>query len=251
MKISIITTSFNSEKTIEDTIKSVLNQSYSNIEYIIVDGGSKDDTLDIVNKYKNKISRVISEKDDGIFDAMNKGVKLATGDIVGILNSDDFYVDNYVLESIVYNFQEKKCDACYGNLIYIDQDDKKKVTRYWRADDFQEKKLNYGWAPPHPCFFVKKSVYEKYGYFRLDFPIAADYELMLRFIKLGKIKLSYLDKNLVYMREGGNSGNGIIQRIKGLNELVHSWRVNNLKVPKLFFWKRPLFKIHQFFSKPF
>lgn len=249
MKISIITPSFNSEKTIGDTIKSVVGQTYKDIEYIIVDGGSKDKTLKIVNKYKDKISKIVSEPDRGIFDAMNKGIDLAEGDIVGILNSDDFYADNDIIEKVVECFQKNDIDSCYGDIIYIDKDDISKKVRYWKAGEYKEKKLNNGWIPPHPAFFVKREVYQKYGKFRLDFHIAADYELMFRFLKIYKISTFYLPKVLVFMRTGGNSARDLKQRVKGWQELKRAWIVNNLKPPNFFILKRIFFKLPQFFFK--
>lgn len=238
MKISIITPSFNSEKTIEDTIKSVLSQTYQDIEYIIIDGGSKDKTLDIINKYKNKISKIISEKDNGIYDAMNKGIKLATGEIIGILNSDDLYFDEFVLENVVRIFKENNnIDCLWGNLVYF-KDNPNKFIRIWITGNYKSGIFKIGWVPPHPTFFVKKEIYKKYGYFRLDFPVAADYELILRFLEKYKIKGYYLSKFLVKMRVGGNS-NKLNNIIKGNLECIRAWKVNGLKIP----FYTPFFRI--------
>lgn len=246
MKISIITVSYNSSQTIEDTIVSVLAQNYQDLEYIIVDGNSTDTTMDIVNKYKDKINKIISEKDSGIYDAMNKGIKMATGDIIGILNSDDLYKSQTVLKDVADCFKEKNIDACYGNIEYVDRCDIKKVVRFWRAGEYKKEKLNSGWIMPHPAFFVKKEVYNKYGLFNLDFRIAADYELMFRFLLKG-IKLGYINKTLVSMREGGFSGQSYTQRKKGWEELKRAWVVNGLLVPKFFIARRLLFKTKQYF----
>lgn len=246
MKISIITVSYNSSQTIEDTIVSVLAQNYQELEYIIIDGNSTDTTMDIVNKYKDKIHKIISEKDGGIYDAMNKGIKMATGDIVGILNSDDLYKSLTVLKDVVDCFKERNFDACYGNIEYVDRCDIKKVVRFWRAGEYKKEKLNSGWIMPHPAFFVKKEIYDKYGLFNLGFRIAADYELMFRFLLKG-IKVGYIDKTLVSMREGGFSGQGYVQRKKGWGELKKAWTANGLSVPKFFIARRLLFKIKQYF----
>ncbi|MGC9047013.1 MAG: glycosyltransferase family 2 protein [Minisyncoccia bacterium] len=229
MKISIITPSFNSEKTIEETIKSVLSQSYENIEYIIIDGGSKDKTLAIINQYKDKISKIVSEPDKGIYDAMNKGIKLASGEVVGILNSDDLYADEKVIETIVETFKNYDVDCAWGDLVYF-LDNPNKIIRIWKSSDYKEGLFERGWVPPHPTFFVKKEIYEKFGYFRLDFPVAADYELMFRFLKKYKIKWKYIPKILVKMRAGGTA-NKFKNIIKGNLECIRAWKVNDFKIP--------------------
>lgn len=237
MKISIITPSFNSGKTIEETIKSILSQTYKNIEHFIIDGGSKDNTLEIIKKYNylDKFAfyldygfKFVSEPDRGIYDAMNKGIKLATGDIVGILNSDDIYFDESVIENVMKIFKENQIDCLWGDLVYF-KDDPSKFIRIWKAGSYKPGIFKTGWVPPHPTFFVKKEIYEKYGYFRLDFPVAADYEIMLRFLEKYKIKGYYLPKFLVKMRAGGNA-NKLKNIIKGNLECIRAWKVNNLKI---------------------
>ncbi len=245
MKISIITICYNSEKTIKDTIESVLSQTYPDVEYIIIDGRSKDGTLDIVKKYSSQIAEIISEPDKGIYDAMNKGIKKATGEIIGIINSDDFYCNKDIIATVVNQFKKTGVDACYGNIQYIDRDNIEKKVRFWRAGEYRKEKLRSGWIMPHPAFFVKRSVYEKYGLFNLDFKIAADYELMLRFL-LRHITLSYIDETLVSMREGGTSAASIKHRKKGWRELKRAWEVNHLDVPFLFIVRRVLSKVRQY-----
>lgn len=246
MKFSIITISYNSEKTIEDTITSVLSQNGVDLEYIIIDGGSKDGTLEIINKYKDKISKIVSEPDRGVYDAMNKGVKLTTGDIIGILNSDDFYKDRNVLKDVSKVFHDGDFDACYGDIEYVDRNDIKKIVRFWKSGEYRKDKLDTGWIMPHPAFFVKKEIYNKYGLFNSDFKLAADYELMLRFLIKG-LKIKYLPKTLVTMREGGLSGQSFKQRKIGWQELKKAWGVNSLPVPNFFIFKRLLSKIKQYF----
>ena len=246
MKISIVTVTLNSEKTLERTIKSVLGQNYSDVEYIIIDGGSTDGTLNIIEKYKDKISKVISEKDNGLYDAMNKGIKLSTGDIVGILNSDDFFYNEEVLSIVANSFEDKEIDAVYGDITYF-ADDVGKVTRYWRAGDYSERKLNNGWIIPHPSLFVRKSVYAKCGFFNLDFKIAADYEFILRLLKVYKIKVKYVPFVFTRMYNDGNSGKNFKQRMRGWKELKKAWSVNNFKIPKLFILRRLSYKIFQYF----
>lgn len=245
MKLSLITISFNSAPTIEDTIKSVIFQNYFDLEYIIVDGGSTDNTLEVINKYKNKIAKIISEPDKGIYDAMNKGIGMATGEVVGIINSDDFFIDDSVLSNVVNEFENNNVDAVYGDIVYVDREDTSKHVRYWKAGEYEKKKLNYGWIMPHPAVFIKKEIYNKFGLFNLDFKIAADYELLLRFLKNG-MKVSYLPKTLVCMREGGFSASGFGKRRAGWVELKKAWQVNNFLLPCFFIVRRILHKLNQY-----
>jgi len=249
MKISIITVSHNSVATIEDTIKSVINQNYPDWEYVIIDGGSTDGTLEIIKKYQDKITKIISEPDQGIYDAMNKGIKLATGDIVGIINSDDFYINENVLSKVVFEFSYDDIGAVYGDIVLVDNIKTDKIVRFWKAGDYNSNKLSSGWIPPHPAFFVRKSVYDRLGMFNLKFRIAADYELMLRFLKNG-VRIKYLPETLVKMRVGGESGRSFKQRRRGWRELKDAWAVNGWNAPKFFIIRRVLSKITQFLFKP-
>ncbi len=249
MKITIITPTYNSADTIRDTIESVINQNYAELEYIVVDGLSTDNTRDIILEYKDRLNiNLISEKDNGIYDAMNKGVKLAQGEIVGILNSDDFFHDNNVLSKINSVFgQDPNLDATYGDLIYVDRENKNKQTRFWKAGEFKERKINSGWIIPHPTFFIRNEVYKKVDkIFDTNFKIAADYELILRLLKVIKVKVKYIPEILVTMRDGGTSGRNIKQRNNGWSELKKAWTVNNLKVPFLFIPRRIISKLKQF-----
>jgi glycosyltransferase len=248
MKISIITPTYNSESTIRDTINSIINQNYIDLEYIIIDGVSSDKTLEIIEEYQSKIKiKLISEPDKGLYDAMNKGINLATGDIVGILNSDDFYNGSDVLTQVNQVFLDNNIDAVYADLQFVDQRNIKKVVRTWISGRYKERKIANGWIVPHPTFFVKKEIYNKHGYFNLKFRIAADYEFLLRLIKLHKIKLYYIPKIIVNMRTGGVSGCSFKQRKRGWRELKEAWTENNLKPPFLFVARRILFKIVQYF----
>ncbi|MBU0897910.1 glycosyltransferase, partial [Patescibacteria group bacterium] len=224
---------------------------YKDVEYIIIDNCSTDETFDIINEYQAKFHfTFLSEPDKGLYDAMNKGIKLATGDIIGILNSDDFYYNNDVLLEVNQLFKANQdIDAIYGDLIYINKNNINKQTRYWRSGEYQEKKINNGWIVPHPTFFVKKEVYQKCTkLFDTNFSIAADYELMLRLLKINKIRVKYLPQILIKMRTGGVSGQNIQHRIKGWQELKRAWTINNLKLPKFFIIRRILFKISQFLN---
>ena len=183
LKVSIITVVFNGEATIEDAIVSIRSQDYGNIEHIIIDGDSTDNTASIVNRYIQNSDIFISEPDNGLYDAMNKGIKLATGDIIATLNSDDFYADSTAVSGIVGFIEKYNVDAAYGDLVYVDQKDTSKEVRFWKAGPYVPNSFLSGWVPPHPAFFCRKNIYEKYGFFRKDFKIAADFELMLRFIE--------------------------------------------------------------------
>jgi glycosyltransferase involved in cell wall biosynthesis len=249
MKISIVTISFNSEETIEDTIRSVVSQSYENVEYIIVDGASKDRTMEIVKKYKDGIAKVISEPDKGIYDAMNKGVNAATGDVVGILNSDDIYAGSDVLEKVVGKFQRESCDALYADLVYVDRKNTDDVKRYWKSGEFKQGIFKKGWMPPHPTFFVKKECYLKFGVYNTDLKSAADYELMLRFLHKHVISVSYLPEVITKMRVGGESNVSLKNRIRANKEDRLAWKLNGLKPGPLTLTRKPLSKISQFFKK--
>jgi len=205
MKVSIITVTLNSEKTIKDAINSVLKQTYENIEYIVVDGKSKDSTVEIVNSYGSKVNKFLSEPDKGIYDAMNKGIRLATGDVVGILNSDDFYIDENVIEKVVKAFEEKEVDSLFANLVFVRPNNLEKTVRLYNSSQFNPSKFAYGWMPAHPTFFVKRAFYEKYGLFNTGYKIAADFELLVRFLFKHRISYYYLDDILIKMRTGGVS----------------------------------------------
>lgn len=246
MRISIITVCYNSAATIESTIKSVLSQNFAEIEYIIKDGGSTDGTMAIVEKYRSRIAKIISSPDKGIYDAMNQGIVLSTGEVVGIINSDDKFFDAEVLREVARCFEDRSIGGCYGDLVYVSKDSVGKEVRKWRAGEYQQNKLAAGWIPPHPTFFVRRKVYEKYGLFNTDFKIAADYELMLRLIKNG-IKLKYLPSFLVCMRAGGHSAGNLSQRFRGWSELRRAWQVNSWQIPRFFIIKRLLSKVSQYF----
>ncbi len=249
-KLSIITVAYNSQSTIRQTIESVLSQDYDNIEYIIIDGGSTDWTLDIVKNYKDKIGYFVSETDDGIYDAMNKGINAATGDIIGILNSDDFYPNNFVISNVVKTFLNRGCDAVYGDLVYVKQNDASKIVRYWQSGMYTIKKIKNGWMLPHPTFFVKKEMYERYGYYNTDLRSAADYEMILKLLYKRNINVFYIPMILVKMRMGGASNSSIMNRLRANKEDGLAWTKNQLNKPMFVRIKKPLQKIRQFFLKP-
>ena len=250
LKISIITVSFNSAKTIKETIKSVLTQDYNNIEYIIIDGGSSDETINIVKSYSEKISYFISEKDNGIYDAMNKGIKAATGDIIGILNSDDFYPNSFVLSNVARSFEKYNCDAVYGDLVYVKAKDTTQIKRYWQAGNYNTSKIKNGWMLPHPTFFVKKVMYDRYGLYNTDLKSAADYEMILKLLYKENISVQYIPMILVKMRMGGASNSTFLNRIRANKEDGLAWTKNQLNKPMFVRIKKPLQKVIQFFKKP-
>lgn len=233
LQVSIITVCFNSAETIRDSIESVLSQNYPNIEYIIIDGGSTDGTLDIINKYQDKITVNISEPDDGIYDAMNKGMHNATGDVIGFINSDDFYPSKTVLSSIAQVFSDESIDACYGDLCYVKQNNTQSVVRYWKSSAFEPGSFRDGWSPPHPTLFVRRNIYEKYGMFDLDYKIAADVELMMRLLEVHDVNAAYLPEVLVHMRLGGETNKSIGNIIRQNQEIWRALKMHGLK-PSLF-----------------
>lgn len=247
MKISIITITYNSAATLEETMLSVIGQTYTNIEYILVDGQSTDGTLQIIEKYKNKISKVVSEKDKGLYDALNKGIDMATGDIIGILHSDDFYLNKHVIQKYADTFSETGSASVYADLYYVDKTNTDKIIRKWKSGEFKARSFLNGWMPPHPTFFVKKEMYERFGKFNTAFKSAADYELMLRFIEKNKISISYLPEYTIKMRVGGKSNVSLQNRLNANIEDRKAWELNGLK-PKFYtLYLKPFRKILQFF----
>ena len=250
MKISLITVSYNSVNTIEQTIKSVINQTYSNIEYIIVDGMSTDGTLDIIKKYDDFINKKVVEIDNGIYDAMNKGISLCTGDIIGILNSDDFYYDKYVLENIISTFKSSDVDSVYTDLVYVDKFDTNKIRRYWKSSEYNKSNFLFGWMPPHPSLFVKSKVYKNHGSFNLNFKISADYEFMLRQFFVNGISSKYLPIISVKMRIGGISNRNLLSRISAHKEDINAWKINKINPYFFSLLLKPTRKLLQYIIKP-
>lgn len=248
IKLSIITPVYNGDSTISTMIESVIGQTHPLIEHIVVDGQSIDETLKIVSSYPDTNRLVLSEPDNGIYHAMNKGIALATGDILGILNADDFYASVDVVSKMVELMETQGLDAAYGDLVYVDRKDISKQVRFWRAGNYKPGAFRKGWVPPHPTFFCRRKVYEKYGTFREDMKIAADFELMLRFIENNNIKVGYLPETVVKMRSGGKAYDWK-GRICGNIEILKSFRLNNLKPSPLFFINKPLTKISQIFKR--
>jgi glycosyltransferase len=248
-RISIITTCFNSEQTIRDTLQSVANQDYPFIEHILVDGKSTDNTLDIIREF-SKVNRLISEKDHGIYDAMNKGIGLATGDFVGFLNSDDFYSSHSVISQVIDAFERHGTDALYGDIVYVHPKQTKKILRTWIAGNYHRKKFLYGWMPPHPAFFVRRELFHKCGNFNTSLSSAADYELMLRFLYKHQVRVTYLPGIMVCMRTGGQSNASLKHRLWANREDRKAWKLNGLNPFFYTTWLKPLRKIIQFIQRP-
>ncbi|MBN8858092.1 MAG: glycosyltransferase [Sphingobacteriales bacterium] len=248
MKISIITTTFNSAATIRDTLECISSQDYDDVEHIIVDGGSTDDTLDIVRGFPH-VQKIISEKDEGIYDAMNKGITASTGDVIGILNSDDIYADRQVLALIAATFSQPGIMACYADLQFVQRDDIRKVVRTWKAGSYTKRSFYYGWMPPHPTFFVRREVYDRTGVFNNNLQSAADYELILRILLKHAIPAYYINKVIIKMRVGGMSTASFRNRIKANMQDRMAWKINNLSPHPFTLYLKPMRKLGQFFKK--
>jgi glycosyltransferase involved in cell wall biosynthesis len=244
LKISIITVCFNAGKTIEKTIQSVLSQTYENIEYIIIDGMSKDNTLEIINRYRHKMAQLVSEKDQGMYDALNKGITLATGDIVGILNADDVFASNNIVTEIGNSFKNSDADAIIADVAFINKGGN--IIRSYSSKHWNPNKFVWGFMPPHPSFYCKRALFSRLGYYRSDFQIAADYELLIRFIYKSKIKYIYLPLLMVLMNVGGKSTNGIKSNIVINKEIKYACELNGLKTNYLKLYSKYFIKISEF-----
>ncbi|WP_315337163.1 glycosyltransferase family 2 protein [Pseudomonas grimontii] len=251
MKISIITVSYNSATTIRDTIESVIGQSFNNVEYIVVDGASKDSTMAIVNEYSDKISKIVSEPDKGIYDAMNKGIALATGDVIGILNSDDFYESDDVLESVFECFSSSPdSQLIFGDVVFVKSDDLETVTRFYGAEHFRPWKLRFGWMPPHPATFVRAGAYKEIGPYSVKYKISADYEMFVRLLLVHQYNFSRLDKVLVRMRAGGVSTSGIRSSLRLNKEIVDACRRNGIYTNIFMVLSKIPFKLLEYIRRP-
>ena len=245
MKISVITVCRNSEDSIADTLASVKDQDWGNIEHIVIDGASTDKTLSILENYRNPNLKVSSELDSGIYDAMNKGINIATGDIIGFLNSDDVFENSAILSKIADAMSDQSVDACYGNLVYVDRKNLSKVIRLWISRDFKRGLFKRGWVPPHPTFYARKSVYQRFGNFDTQIKQAADFDILLRFLEVCSIKAKFMPHILVRMRVGGATSKNII----GQNiEIARSFKKYDLKVSYCFFIYKFSNRIYQYLA---
>ena len=230
MRITLITATFNSASSIKTCLDSVVLQNYNDLEYLIIDGKSSDATLKIIKVYQKKFPfiKLISEKDFGIYDALNKGVQLASGDVIGFVHSDDFLEFNDIINDIVSMTKSENLDGVYGDLQYVDKSNTKKIIRSWKSCDFKPRLLKQGWMPPHPTLFLKREVYEKHGLFDLSYRISADYDFLLRIFKDPELKFGYLPKVITKMRVGGASNKSLKNIIKKSKEDYRAIRINNI-----------------------
>jgi glycosyltransferase involved in cell wall biosynthesis len=249
VKISIITVVYNGADTIRTCLDSVTSQTHPDLEYIVVDGNSTDATADIVRSYGDKIACFVSEPDKGLYDAMNKGIAVATGEVIGFLNADDFYPNQGVLARVADTFAKAGTDAVYGDMLYVDRTNTRRVTRYWNSGAYTPGAFRWGWMPGHLAFFCKRAVYRQYGGFRLDLRSAADYELMLRFIHKNCINLTYCHAVFIVMRNGGISNSGLESRLQANQQDRQAWAINGMKPYFFTLWLKPLRKITQYIQR--
>lgn len=248
MNLSIITATYNASETLPDCLECIAKQRI-NVEHILIDGASSDATIKIIDDHREQLAHVVSEPDEGIYDAMNKGLKLASGGVIGILNADDFYPSDDTLVKVLDIFDDPDIEACFGDLVYVDDRNTDKVIRFWRSGHFNVKKFYWGWMPPHPTFFVRRSVYERYGLFNLELGSAADYEIMLRFLLKHQVKVAYIPEVLVHMRTGGVSNMSLRNRLKANQMDRKAWEVNKLKPYPWTLIAKPLRKLKQWVVK--
>ena len=246
MKVTIVTATFNSESTVLRSMKSISSQDYKDIEHIVIDGDSTDRTLEIVEKYKLDQTRIISEPDAGIYDALNKGIRLAQGDVIGFLHSDDQFKTNQAISDFVRAFDSDETDAVYADLEYISKNDPSRVVRHWRSGQYKRSKLAMGWMPPHPTFYLRRERYERYGGFDLSFDIAADYDSMLRYLWTHNLSMTYVPKVLISMQTGGASNRDLRSIIKKTKEDIRALSKNRIPVAPAILGKN-FGKLKQFF----
>jgi glycosyltransferase involved in cell wall biosynthesis len=245
IRVSLITVTYNAESTIERCIKSVIAQNHQNTEYIVIDGASTDNTLQIIQQYKTQINIIVSEPDKGMYDALNKGIKLATGDIIGILNADDYFSGNEILSDVAGVFSDPEIDIMYGNLDFVHPNET--IVRKWRTKAYQKGMFSWGWMPAHPTFYCRRSLFNSLGFYSLEYGTAADYELMLRFMHHTKAGVYFLDKVMVKMQRGGMSNKNPMNRVKAWGFDLKAMRNNGIKHPLLTLIMKPLRKIEQYF----
>lgn len=247
MKISIITVCYNSAATIRDTIESVLAQTHPDIEYIIVDGASTDVTLTIIHDYDTRIAKIISEPDQGLYDAINKGIKVSTGEIIGLMHSDDVYSNKNILSIVAAEFNVDSIEAVYGDLTYITKAPPPRTIRYWKSGQFSLNKLKHGWMPPHPTLYLRRHVFQKNGYYDTNYRISADYDAILRWFGGAQIRSSYIPEVLVKMRVGGESNRSLKKILQKTREDYLAIKSNQIGGLATLFFKN-IRKLHQFFN---
>jgi glycosyltransferase involved in cell wall biosynthesis len=247
MKVTIITVTYNSSKYLEDCINSVVHQKYNDIEHIIIDGGSTDGTVAIIKSYESHIAKWVSEKDKGMYDAINKGMKMATGDVIGILNSDDILASDDIIGEIANSFIQHKVDSVYGDLTYVEQENLQKILRFWKGGSYNRNRFLYGWMPAHPTFYVRKDIVDKFGGYESHYFTAADYEFMTRYLYHHRISAYYLPKLVVKMRIGGASNGNLFRRLRANRRDYLAMRKNQVPFPFIASVLKPLIKLHQYY----
>lgn len=246
MKVTIITVTMNSGKYLEDCINSVISQQYANIEHVIIDGGSTDSTLDIIRKYEDHITGWVSEDDDGMYDAINKGMRLATGDIIGTLNSDDTLSSPTVINEIVNTFNEQKVDSVYGDLVYVDPMNTQKIIRVWKGVPYKRSRYKMGWMPAHPTFYFRRKLLDQYGFYETHYFTASDYEFMARYLYYFRVSSYYIPKLIVRMRTGGMSNVSLAKRLRANRRDYLAMKRNRIPFPFIVSLLKPLIKLHQY-----
>lgn len=250
MKVTVITVARNVQSTIEDTILSVASQDYIDREHIVIDGASTDRTVEVIQTHRLEIAQFISEPDRGIYDAMNKGIALASGGVIGFLNAGDIYTNDNVLRRVARVMEDEQLDACYADLVYVDQHDTDRITRYWKSRPYEPGSCRSGWMPAHPTFFARRSVYERAGGFDLAFPRQADFEMAVRLFEIHRIRSRYIPEVMVRMRTGGLSNNSVVGIIKGNIEAYRACKKHKLPVSPFFIPRKIMSRIPQFFQRP-
>jgi len=247
MKVTLITVCWNVAPVIAETLDSVFAQEHQDLEVIVIDGASKDGTLEILETYRPRLAHLVSEKDDGIYDAMNKGLARATGDIIGFVNAGDLLMDPSVITDVVKAFQDNKVDAVYGDIIMVDEADITQVKRTWKSGAYHKSNFTKGWMPPHVATFIRKSAYDRFGHFNTDLRIAADYEILFRFLYKHELPTLHIPKILVRFRLGGMSNGSVRHVLKANTEVRRSWRLNGFKAPPMLVTRKLWSKVMQFF----
>jgi glycosyltransferase involved in cell wall biosynthesis len=249
IRVSVITVSYNCADTIADTINSVLSQTYPSVEYIIMDGGSTDGTAEIVKSYGDRITKFVSAPDNGIYDAINKGIRIASGDIVGVLHSDDFFCNENIIGQVASAFMENETDAVFGDIRFVDRKDTTKIVRYYSSKNFRISRFRFGYMPAHPSFYVRRSLFEKLGYYKTDYKIAADYELVLRYLLINRIRYIYINLPFVSMRTGGVSNKSFKSHIILNREIAKACRENGVYTNYILIYLKYFTKIFEFAGK--
>lgn len=249
MKISIITVCYNAEAHIDETLRSVVMQDHRDIEHIVVDGGSADGTMAKVERYREVLAHVVSERDKGVYDAMNKGLRLATGEVVAFVNAGDMIARRDVLSAMVKEFERNDADVIYGDALMVDPEDITKVKRYWRGGDYDRENFRKGWMPPHLGTYIRRSAYQRFGHFREDLKVSADYELMFRFLYKHRLRARYVARVLVRFRLGGVSNRSLAHVWRANLEVFKAWKLNGEQVSPLIVVRKPISKLWQYFMR--